>query len=68
MAPRLIHKVVQPGKVIPSRCPNEIGIDQFLVVKAKTNMGTARTAVLRKTDAAMERELRGLDLTDGIRQ
>jgi hypothetical protein len=43
-------------------------VDQLLVVKAQTNMGTARAAVLWKTDAAMERELRGLDLVDGVRQ
>ena len=31
-------------------------------------MGTAQTAVLRKTDAAVEWKLRGLDLTDRRRQ
>jgi len=30
--PRLIHKLVQSGKVVPSCGPNEICIDQLLIV------------------------------------
>jgi len=53
IVPLLIHRVVQPGKVVPSGCPNEIGIDQFLIIKAETNM-RARS----RADNSFDRELR----------
>ena len=48
----LIHKLVQPRKVVSSRGTNQVRFDKFLVAKAEGQMGTANTAVLRKTDAA----------------
>src|SRR6516162_195098 len=68
MAPRLIHKLVQPSKVVPSRCPNQIDIYQLLIIEAQTDVRAVRAAVLGKTNTAMERELRGLNLADGIGQ
>ena len=64
IATQLIHKLVKPGKLIPSRCANQIRIDQLLIVETEANMRTARAAVLRKPDTTVERELRGLDLAD----
>jgi hypothetical protein len=61
----LIHKLVQPRKVVPSRATNQIRFDEFLVAKAEAKMGTAHATVLRKTDAAVGGELRSLDLVDG---
>src|SRR5208283_5650654 len=63
-APRLIHKLVKPGKVVPSCRPNETRIDQPLIVETETDMGTADATVLGKADSAVGGELGGLNLAD----
>ena len=60
----LIHKVVQPGKVIHSRSADKICRNQRLIVEAQAEMGTAHTTVLWKADTAVRRKLGGLDLPD----
>ena len=39
--PRLIHRVVKPGKVVHSGYANEIGTDQFLTAEAKTKLSVS---------------------------
>ena len=60
----LIHKLVQPRKVVPSRATSQIRFDEFLVTKAEAQMGTADTAVLRETNATVVWKVRILDLVD----
>jgi len=63
-APRLIHKLVKPGKVTRSCRTDEIGIDQLLVIETKPEMRTAHAAVLGEADSAVGRELGSLNLID----
>ena len=58
----LIHKLVQPRKVVSSRVTNQIRFDEFLVAKTEAQMGTANATVLRKTNAAVGRKLGCFDL------
>jgi hypothetical protein len=54
--PRLIHKLVKPGKGIPSCRANQIPISKALIPQAEAKMGTAQTTVLRKSNAAVGRD------------
>lgn len=68
MDPLLIHKVVKPGKVVPSRRADEAGLDQPLVAQAKTKMRTANATVLWKPYTAVGWKLGCFDLIDGCRE
>jgi hypothetical protein len=59
-----IHKLVKPRKVTRSWYEDEIGIDQLLVIEAKTKMRAAHATVLWETNPAVGRESGGLDLAD----
>jgi hypothetical protein len=53
----LVCKIVKPTKVFYSRFSDECGVNQLLLSKAKSYVGTADARVLRETYATVSQKL-----------
>ena len=62
----LVRKLVKPTKVFYSWFSFEGNVDQFRLLEAESDVGTATARVLGKTDAAVGQKLCGLDPTDRV--
>src|SRR5207244_5185040 len=62
----LVIKFVKPTKVLGSWPSDQPGCGQFLFTQTQAHIGATATRVLRKADATVRQEVRGLDLLDRV--
>jgi hypothetical protein len=62
----LVIKLVKPTKVFGSWPPDQGGINQLLLSQAEPQVWTCAARILRKTDAAVRREVCRLDSPDRV--
>src|ERR1051326_4886946 len=62
----LVSKLVKPTKVFCSWAPHQSGRGEFLPSQTKPHIGTRAARILRKPDAAVGQELRGLDSANRV--